>query len=194
VTCLCSLCVPVANQVPVLVLQHPDERRQAKGSVSLLRLSLAQCVVEVGQTYEPQQLQRWLRADGRGSVLLYPSQAGAVPALSAQCAASTGEGVWPQLVLLDATWGKSLRMLMANPLLQALPRWPLVAPAAGRYGALRRARRSGQLSTLEACCQALAQVEQAPARYAGLLQAFDHFVTAQLKRAPVPTALQDPAP
>ncbi len=78
--CLCSLCVPVANQVPVLVLQHPNERRQAKGSVSLLRLSLMQCVVEVGETFEPQQLQHWLHADGRGSVLLYPSQAGTVPA------------------------------------------------------------------------------------------------------------------
>lgn len=192
--CLCSLCVPVVNQVPVLVLQHPNERRQAKGSVSLLRLSLMQCVVEVGETFEPRQLQHWLHADGRGSVLLYPSQAGTGPATPTPSAVSTRAGVWPQLVLLDATWGKSLRMLMANPLLQALPRWPLVAPAAGRYGALRRARRSGQLSTLEACCQALAQAERAPARYAGLLQSFDDFVATQLRRVPVPPALQHPTP
>ena len=41
-TCLCALVRPTAHRTEVLVLQHPQEQRQAKNSVALLRLSLAQ--------------------------------------------------------------------------------------------------------------------------------------------------------
>jgi DTW domain-containing protein YfiP len=187
---LCALCVAVPNQVPVLVLQHPDEQHQAKGTVTLLRLSLAHCVVAVGETFESRQLVSLLQAGGRGTVLLYPDAAGGPPAPQVMPGYPPGG---PQLVLLDATWRKSLKMLHANPGLQALPRWPLNPLAGGRYGGLRRARRPNQLSTLEACCHALAQAEQAPQRYAGLLQAFDRVVAAQLAQVPVPLR-QNPEP
>lgn len=190
-TCVCALCLPVANHVPILVLQHPDEQRQAKGTVTLLRLSLRHCAVEVGESFAPQRLQQLLRAGGRGSVLLYPQEA---PSGRVEPAMPAGAAMEPQLVLLDATWRKSRKMLQANPALQALPLWPLRWPDAGRYGALRRARRPEQLSTLEACCHALAQAEQAPLRYAGLLQAFDRFVAAQLARVPASPVEPDPTP
>jgi DTW domain-containing protein YfiP len=56
-TCLCALVCPTAHRTEVLVLQHPQELRQAKNSVALLRLSLAHCEVVVGErfSYEP----RW---------------------------------------------------------------------------------------------------------------------------------------
>jgi DTW domain-containing protein YfiP len=90
------------------------------------------------------------------------------------------------VVVLDGTWRKSLKMLHANPLLQALPRWPLAQPALSRYGALRKARLPTQLSTLEATCAALADIEVAPARYEPLLAAFGRFVddrAARVRRA-----------
>jgi DTW domain-containing protein YfiP len=39
--CLCRWVTPTDNRVPVLVLQHPAEAQETKGSARLLGLSLA---------------------------------------------------------------------------------------------------------------------------------------------------------
>jgi DTW domain-containing protein YfiP len=87
-----------------------------------------------------------------------------------------------RLVLLDGTWRKTRKLLHANPLLQALPRWPLPAPPPSRY-TIRRAQRPGQRSTLEAACLALGHLEGEPARYLPLLSAFDGWVAEQARWA-----------
>lgn len=175
-TCVCALVTPVRNDVDVLVLQHPEEAGEAKGSVRLMGLSLSRCRVVVGEVFEPAALLALLDHDVTGTALLYPDDTSAgVPRSS--------EGLPTRLVVLDGTWRKSLRMLHANPLLQSLPRWAIAAASPARYGALRKARRPAQLSTLEAACAALAHIEQAAARYAPLLDAFDRFVAAGAARA-----------
>jgi len=176
-TCVCALVTPVRNEVEVLVLQHPDEAREAKNSARLLRLGLASCRVVVGESFEPAMLAALLGGDVSTTALLYPADtAGGTPIV--------GEVAPPRrLVLLDGTWRKSLRMLHANPLLQSLPRWPLAPDAPARYRALRKARLPGQLSTLEAACAALADIESAPSRYEPLLAAFDLFVADRAARA-----------
>jgi DTW domain-containing protein YfiP len=166
----------VRNDIDVLVLQHPDEVDEAKGSARLLRLSLARCRVVVGETFEPGMLSDLLDGDVSGSALLYPADT--VTGTRADTSARPR-----RLVVLDGTWRKSLKMLHANPLLQALPRWPLAPVGASRYGALRKARLATQLSTLEAACAALAELEAAPARYDPLLAAFERFVADRAGRA-----------
>ena len=86
-------------------------------------------------------------------------------------------------MLLDATWRRSAQMLRANALLQSLQRWPLQPAGPARYRALRKAARTNQLSTLEAACMALADIESAPTRYEPLLSAFDRFVADGASRA-----------
>ena len=90
---------------------------------------------------------------------------------------------WPatpprRLVVLDGTWRKSRKLLHLNPALQRLPRLALVQPPPSHYRlrSVRKAHQPDQLSTLEATCHALAQLEQAPQRYAPLLAAFGAFV------------------
>ncbi len=54
-----------------------------------------------------------------------------------------------RLVVLDGTWRKSRKMLYLNPLLQALPRLPLVDLPALQYR-IRKAQQAHQLSSFEA--------------------------------------------
>jgi DTW domain-containing protein YfiP len=176
-TCVCALAARVGNQVDVLVLQHPDEAREAKGSVRLMRLSLARCRVVVGDVFGPQDLIDLLGGDVSDVALLYPSDT--VPRTSVDLPAARPR----RLVVLDGTWRKSLRMLRANPLLQTLQRWSIAPSAPARYAALRKARSTTQLSTLEATCAALADIEDAPGRYAPLLAAFDRFIEDRASRA-----------
>lgn len=172
-TCLCALARPTAHRTEVLVLQHPHERRQAKNSVSMLRLSLAHCEVVVGERFAPEALAALLHRPGRDTCLLYPD----VPASPVQTTADTSAGARPQrLVVLDATWRKSLRMLLEHPALAALPRLSLDAPAPTRYRAIRAARRDDQVSTLEATVQALVMLEGPTFDAAPLLDAFGCFV------------------
>jgi DTW domain-containing protein YfiP len=171
-TCLCALARPTAHRTEVLVLQHPQERRQAKNSVTLLRLSLAHCEVVVGERFGPGALQALLHRPGRDTRLLYPD----VPAAPAPPAPETTADARLRLVVLDATWRKSLRMLLEHPALAALPRLSLDAPAPTRYRAIRAARRADQVSTLEATVQALAMLEGPTFDAAPLLDAFGRFV------------------
>lgn len=163
------------------MLQHPQEQRQAKNSVALLRLSLAHCEVVVGERYAHDALQSLLQRPGRETRLLYPD----VPAAPAPPPAGTTGTMAAtplRLVVLDATWRKSLRMLLEHPALVALPRLSLQAPAPTRYRAIRAARRSDQVSTLEATVQALATLEGPSFVGAPLLDAFGHFVAGVAAR------------
>ncbi|MBK7061319.1 MAG: DTW domain-containing protein [Rubrivivax sp.] len=170
--CLCALARPIAHRTEVLVLQHPQEQRQPKNSVALLRLSLAHCDVVVGEQFDPGALQALLYRPGRDTRLLYPD----VPAAPAPEAPEIMAGAPLRLVVLDATWRKSLRMLLEHPALAALPRLQLDAPAPTRYRAIRAARRADQVSTLEATVQALAMLEGSSFDGAPLLDAFSCFV------------------
>jgi len=178
-TCLCALVRPTAHRTEVLVLQHPQEQRQAKNSVALLRLSLAQCEVVVGERFAPEALQALLQRSGRDTRLLYPD----VPAAPAPPTAPGATAGAPlRLVVLDATWRKSLRMLLEHPALAALPRLSLDAPAPTLYRAIRAARRADQVSTLEAIVQALAMLEGPSFDAAPLLDAFGRFVAGVAAR------------
>ena len=180
---------PTAHRTEVLVLQHPQEQRQAKNSVALLRLSLAHCEVVVGERFAPVALQALLNRPGRITRLLYPD----VPAAPAPSAAPATAASAPlRLVVLDATWRKSLRMLLEHPALAALPRLSLDAPAPTRYRTIRAARRPDQVSTLEATVHALAMLEGPCFDAAPLLDAFGRFVAGVAARQQ-PRACAGPA-
>jgi DTW domain-containing protein YfiP len=171
-TCLCALVRPTAHRTEVLVLQHPHEQRQAKNSVALLRLSLARCELLVGECFAPEALAACLQRPGRDTWLLYPD----VPAAPSPPVPTQTAGAPLRLVVIDATWRKSLRMLLEHPALAALPRLSLDAPAPTRYRAIRAARRPDQVSTLEATVHALAMLEGPSFDGAPLLAAFGSFV------------------
>ena len=173
-TCLCDLVVALPHDTEVLVLQHPQEQRQAKNSVALLRLSLSDCEVVVGERFEPAVLRALLHRPGRVTRLLYPD----VSAAPAPEAAPWTPGEALRLVVLDATWRKSLRLLLEHPELADLPRLTLDDPSPTAYRAIRAARRPDHVSTLEATVQALAMVEGPDFDGGPLLAAFGEFVGA----------------
>ena len=77
--------------------------------------------------------------------------------------------------------------------LQRLPRLTLDDVPQGRY-AIRKAHKPGQLSTLEATCAVLAQLEGDAVRWQPLLNAFDRFVAQQQTFVPNQAqALVEPA-
>ena len=177
-TCICRFVTPTATACEVLILQHPLEAHHAKNSARLLHLSLPGSRLVVGEAFDDAALQA-LMPDDKTTVLLYPPTAFEGHAAPAPLdAAQLADPSQVRLVVLDATWRKSRKMLHQSPALQRLPRLALDEVPDSRY-AIRKAHAPGQLSTLEATCAALAQLEGNTARWQPLLEAFDGFVAQQ---------------
>ncbi len=160
-TCYCPLLQPVSSSIELLILQHPLEQGHAKNTARLLHLCLPGSRLEVGEQFSSTQLTQWLAAGNKHSLLLYPASP-SNPQLPLQTPAALPPQWLPQpkhlrLVLLDATWRKSRKMLYANPTLQSLPRWGLDAGQTSAYH-IRKAQQAHQLSSFEAASLALEQL------------------------------------
>jgi DTW domain-containing protein YfiP len=178
--CICEWITPTAHEADVLILQHPLEVDHAKNSARLLHLSLPRSRMLTGETFDGDNLHDVLK-EPRYTVLLYPqTPEDEAPALDA---AQLKDPSRVRLVVLDGTWRKSRKMLHLSPLLRQLPRLSLEDVPASSY-LIRKAHKPGQLSTLEATCAALAQLESDPKKYQPLLKAFDGFVAQQLAFVP----------
>lgn len=191
--CICRWVVSIANFPEILLLQHPLEVNNAKGSARLLHLCLQHSKLLIGEQFDEVLLHESLYADKRQPVLLYPSTSGSsAPDLQSEGDAFDMTGYVLQgretsnlrLVMIDATWRKSRKMLYLNPVLQQLPRLSLQNMPASHYR-IRKAHAPDQLSTLEACAYALMQLEQDEEKYQSLIRAFDGFVGQQIAFRPI---------
>lgn len=196
-TCICLWIRPLEHQVEVLFLQHPLEVGNAKGSARLLHLSLLHSRLVVGEVFPEHELQALLHEPfdhqdaGEPSnkkivpMLLYPDtpdgKSVVLPSLLDR--APESEARQYRLVVLDGTWRKSRKMLYLNPLLQQLPRFTLNDPPASHYR-IRKAHKPDQLSTFEATCYALMQLEKDAEKYQPLLENFDGFVEQMSRHSP----------
>lgn len=197
-TCICRWVSPVAHQVEVLILQHPLERNNAKGSARLLHLSLPRSRLVTGEVFHANALAHRSRQD----ILLYPETAqdwaqGRLLNQAPDALPPTLDLALPldplqlRLIVVDGTWRKSRKILHLNAWLRRLPRLSLQGMPASNYR-IRKAHGPDQLSTLEASCAALMWLEPAPEKFLPLLAGFDGFVTQQLgylKKNPEATSL-----
>lgn len=169
----------------MVILQHPLEVHNAKGTARLLHLSLPNSKLMTGEVFSAAEIQALL-AGPRQAVLLYPETPGepSPPVLSVELMLSPSQ---LRLIVLDGTWRKSRKMLHLNPALQGIPRLPLSDLPASHY-LIRKAHRPDQLSTLEATCAALLHLDAlglgdsvcADQRFQPMLSAFDGFVAQQM--------------
>lgn len=179
-TCICAFAAPIKNNTHVVVLQHPSEVKQSKGSVSLLQLSLAQCEVIVGESFaDHQRLAEIFKQHGDNIALVYPSEnAQQVNFLELEKPKTPAEydvkTMVKCIVILDGTWKKAYRMFMLNPSLHKLHHLTLPSGIESLYN-IRKTKKNNALSSLEACCHILARLENNSAKYQPLLESFKDF-------------------
>ncbi|MDG1751882.1 MAG: DTW domain-containing protein [Thalassotalea sp.] len=181
VSCICHLICPTKNDIHVVILQHPSEEKQSKGTVKLLSQSLASCQVLIGEDFTHHEVLLDILKQYKNHIaLLYPSeQAKVIKNISD----SAEEGKLKCIILLDGTWKKAYRIYMMNFMLQEIPHRILPDDIMGQYH-IRKTQKQGALSTLEACCYGLATMEDNAEKYTGLLDKFNKFNEMQLAFVP----------
>ena len=173
ITCICHLISKVHSDVEVLILQHPLEVTETKGTARLLHLCLPNSSMLAGEVFVEKIL-----LSNKNTVLLYPvtpedhSLGISPPPELSPVILNNHKNI--RLMIIDGTWRKSRKILIKNPYLQTLPRLVLQDLPAGQY-TIRKARKPHQLSTLEAACAALAQLEGDVEKFKPITQAFDGF-------------------
>lgn len=192
--CICRWITPIDNRVELLILQHPLEVHNPKNTAGLLNLSLRQSQRYIGEVFAVEWLNESLHCDDKINLLLYPPspdpQATGIATPPPMPVLNPAEASRLRLIVIDATWRKSRKMLYLNPPLQHLPRFHLTGVPVSAYQ-IRKAHHQDQLSTLEASCYALQQLDadrvDRQVNYQPLLQAFAGFIAQQLAFIPVPS-------
>ena len=182
--CICAFAIKIDNDIDVLVLQHPTEVKQSKGTVNLLSQSLLSCQVIVGETFDKCEiLIQHLKHYGDKIVLLYPSEQAFEVSFSSLSITQNNRQIESKksksseikcVIILDGTWKKAYRMFMLNPCLQEIKHIVLPQGIDSLYQ-IRKTTKVHALSSLEACCHALARLENKPEKYQVLLNNFVKF-------------------
>jgi DTW domain-containing protein YfiP len=165
IACICDFICKIDNRTSVLILQHPSEVKQTKGTVALLSRSLSNCQVIVGEDFSQHDELNTILANHQ-ALLLYPSAQAQVLSSATNEFDNTDvnqsrKSLQPKLlIILDGTWKKAYRMFMLSHNLQAIAQvcLPDVLANSGQY-LIRKVAKENALSSLEACCFALALLE-----------------------------------
>jgi DTW domain-containing protein YfiP len=173
IACICADVVGVGNRTPVVIVQHPRERRHPFGTVRILRLGLRRVDVHVASSLFSERAECPPCAPP-GAALLFP---GPESMPLHECAPPTA------LVVVDGTWPTARKLVRDNAWLQELPRVRLCPTAPGRYRIRRAPRPAFQLSTVEAVVAALRILEPDTHGFDDLLAAFDRMIERQIALA-----------
>ena len=174
----------------VLVLQHPQERREPLATAPIAVATLRHAKLVAGLSWPNLARALGRPADPRRWGVLYLGSA-RPKALAREreiiLLGRDGEPVAdPQpilkrldgIVLLDGSWKEAKTLWWRNPWLLKLHRLVVNPPAPARLGRLRREPRREALSTLEAAALVLRHLEPAPTAADALLAALDRLMEA----------------
>jgi DTW domain-containing protein YfiP len=179
---------PIDNRLFVLILQHPQEKKEALATASLTRglVSHAELVVglswpnlsrALGRSVDPNRWAVLYLGSARPAALGIEQEVLALDRRGEPAADQDGmlhglDGV----VVLDGTWKEAKTLWWRNPWLLKLRRLVLNPHRKSRYGRIRREPRREALSTLEAVALLLNHLDGGPEIEAALLGALDRLI------------------
>jgi hypothetical protein len=179
---------PIDNRRFVLVLQHPQEKREVLGTAAATCAALRRASLVVGLSWpnlaralgRPADAGQWAvlylgsarpAAFGVEREIIVLERAG-MPAVDQDAILRGLEGV----VLLDGSWSEAKTLWWRNPWLLRLRRLVLNPPRRSRFGRVRREPRREALSTLEAAALLLKHLDGRPEIEAALLDRLDRLI------------------
>ena len=188
---------PIDNRLFVLILQHPQEKKEVLATAALTRALLSRAELVVGLSWPNLSRALGRSVDPNRWAVLYlgsthPASFGqprevlaldrrGEPAADQEAMLHGLEGV----VVLDGTWKEAKTLWWRNPWLLKLQRLVLNPHRKSRYGRIRREPRHEALSTIEAVALLLKHLDGGLEIEAALLGALDRLI-AEVRPTPQP--------
>lgn len=188
---------PIDNRLFVLILQHPQEKREVLATAAATCAALRRAVLVVGLSWpnlaralgRPADARQWAAlylgsarpaAFGLEREIIVVDRAG-MPTADQDAKLRGLEGI----VLLDGSWSEAKTLWWRNPWLLRLRRLVLNPRHRSRFGRVRREPRRAALSTLEAAALLLKHLDGGPEIEAALLNRLDGLIAeARTARPP----------
>ena len=183
--CYCSKIRPINNRINVTIIQHPKESKHPFNTGRLAHRCLVNSQLLIQEQLSETQIQKLLTC---ASAILYPNMPW-LPETQQLVIENNQNGETVQsgdtqlmeltqhLVVLDATWRKSKRMMFEHEALQQLPRICLTGDVMTNYR-VRKSRIRNSLCSLESIYFALTALEPNN-DFANLLEVFEKMVSSQ---------------
>jgi DTW domain-containing protein len=165
---------PAANRLFVLILQHPQERKEPLSTAGATVATLRRARLAVGLSWPNLARALGRAADPKRWGVLYLGSAHPSAGGQTEEIALLGRGGEPVhdpgpilhelegIVLIDGTWSQAKTLWWRNPWLLKLHRLVLSPRRPARLGKLRREPRKEALSTIEAAALVLRAAEPSP--------------------------------
>jgi len=179
---------PIDNRLFMLVLQHPQEKRETLATAAAICAVLRQAALVIGLSWpnlaralgRPADPKRWAvlyLGSARPAALGLEREVIALdrrgkPATDQEAAVRGLEGV----VLLDGSWSEAKTLWWRNPWLLKLRRLVLNPRSPSRFGQVRREPRREALATLEAAALLLKHLDGGPEIETALLDHLDRLI------------------
>ncbi len=172
--CVCEAVEPIDNDVFLLILQHPQEKREILGTAQIAHLQFKNSAVKVGLSWSNLKrilgrevdYKRWgvlylgpVKPDGKGAKpeVAVVDKAG-TPQKDSDMVLADLEGV----IVLDGTWSQAKTLWWRNPWLLKCRRIVLHPQFRSLYGQARKEPRRESVSSLEAGAFLLSRLEADP--------------------------------
>lgn len=175
--CVCEAVDPIPTRIFLLVLQHPQEKRENLGTAQIAHLQFPNSALKIGLSWPNLKriLGREVDYKRWGVLYLGPAKAGAAPLPSevvvvdkAGAPQKDSDSVLAGLegvIVLDGTWSQAKTLWWRNAWLLKCRRIVLNPSFTSMYGQARKEPRRDSVSTLEAAAFLLSRLE----RDAGIL-------------------------
>ncbi|QKX18188.1 tRNA-uridine aminocarboxypropyltransferase [Microbulbifer sp. YPW1] len=179
--CYCSALVHIPNRIRVLIIQHPLEQKHPFNTGRMAQQCLDNSELIVAEHMTDDELGQLLKPS---SALLYPSLAW-LPEVEQVAPGSALAASLEQLVVIDANWKKSKKILHLHPKLQQLPRVSFEGDLRSGYQ-IRHSSMENSLSTIESIVMAMQQLES-DRDFQAMLRPFARMIELQTEcAAPAP--------
>jgi DTW domain-containing protein YfiP len=155
-TCLCVWIDPITSPLNIIILQHPKETKHAKNTVKLLTLGLKNITILKGERPEDwAELAQKVAKQPQSYCLFYPhEQSSSLESISSLHQNAGGFPVDHNVIFIDASWRKALKIWHLNHWLQQCASWHFTNPPENQYH-IRRTTQKSSLSTLESVAYVL---------------------------------------
>ena len=202
--CVCEAVEPVDNQICVVILEHPQEKREILGTAPIAKLQFKNAVVRVGLSWPNLKRIVGREVDYKRWGVLYLGAAKQGAAAASEEIAVVDKNGAPLrdsadiladlegIILLDGTWSQAKSLWWRNAWLLKCRRIVLHPHFKSMYGQARREPRRESVSTLEAAAFVVSRLEGEPEMFDRVLKPFG--LLLKKKRAPRPKPVPAPPP